>query len=145
MNIEQANSLLKEHNASCLIFKNQKLIYSSQYIGVKPLLQFIKEEHIIDKTDELLLVDKVIGKAAMLLAAHIGVTSVLTPVMSQEAVRVAELYNIEYEALKMVPYIINRQGTGKCPLELSVEATEDKEKAIVNIQEAVAELMKARS
>ena len=145
MNIEQAKNLLDEHQASCLIFKNQQLIYSSQYIGVKPLLQFIKEKHLMNKTDELILVDKVIGKAAMLLAAYIGVTHVLTPVMSEEAVKVAELYHIDYEALTMVPYIINRQSTGKCPLELSVAATEDKEKAIVNIQEAVAELMKMRS
>ena len=144
MNIELAKSLLEEHQDSCLIFKNQQLIYSSKYIGVKPLLQFIREEHTIDKNDKLILVDKVIGKAAMLLAAYIGITRVLTPVMSQEAVKVAKLYHIDYEAMKMVPFIINRQGTGKCPLELSVENTEDLQEALENIQEAVAELMKRK-
>ncbi len=144
MNLEQAKSLLKENQASCLIFKNQELIYSSQYIGVKPLLQFMKEDHFIDENDKITLVDKVIGKAAMLLAAHIGISRVLTPVMSLEAVKVAELYHIDYEASQMVPYIINRQGTGKCPLELSVENTEDLQQGLLNIQEAIAELMKAK-
>ncbi|MGM9973794.1 MAG: DUF1893 domain-containing protein [Clostridiaceae bacterium] len=142
MNIEQANSLLEDQGASCLIFKDQQLIYSSKSIGVKPLIQFINDNPAIKNVDKLTLVDKVIGKAAMLLAAYIGVSEVFTPVMSQEAIRVAELYNINYSALKMVPFIKNRQGNGKCPLELSVENTEDLQKALINIRQAITELMK---
>ncbi len=88
--------------------------------------------------------DKVISKAAMLLAAHIGVIRVLTPVMSIESVKVAELYDIDYEALEMVAYITNHQQTGKCPLELSVENTEDLQEALINIQEVVSILMKGK-
>lgn len=142
MNLQQANQLLKDNSCTCIILKNNEIIYKSSYIGVKPLLMFLNEHAYLDETDKLILIDKVIGKAALLLAVKCKIYKIYTPVISQEALSAAEYYNIEWEAEKIVPRIINREGTGKCPIEASVSDTVDLDQALVNIKGAISELMK---
>lgn len=142
MNLEQAKQLLMDNNCTCVILKNDEIIYKSNYIGVKPLLVFLNEQAALYNNDKLILIDKIIGKAAMLLAVKCGINKIFTPVMSQEALLAAEYYNIEWEASKIVPFIINREGNGKCPIESSVIDTIDIDEAFYNIKGAIAELMK---
>lgn len=142
MNLEQANKLLSEHNCTCIIIKNEEIIYTSSHIGVKPLLVFLDKHISIEKGEKLILIDRIIGKAALLLAAKCGISKIFTPVISKEALSAAKRYNIEWEASKIVPYIINREGTGKCPIESSVTNTIDLDEAIVKIKDAVAKLMR---
>lgn len=142
MILEQANQLLKDNNCTCIILKNDKVIYKSNYIGVKPLLVFLDEHISPEKNDKLILIDKIIGKAALLLAVKCKINKIYTPVISQEALSAAKHYNIEWEASKIVPHIINREGTGKCPIESSVTDTIDLDEAFVNIKAAIADLMK---
>lgn len=142
MNLEQAKQLLMENNCTCIILKNDEIIYKSSYIGVKPLLVFLNEQAALYDYEKLILIDKIIGKAAMLLAIKCGINKIFTPVISQEALLTAEYYNIEWEASKIVPYIINREGNGKCPIESSVTDTIDLDEAFYHIKGAIAELMK---
>lgn len=147
MNLEQANQLLKDLDSTCIILKNDEVIYKSSYIGVKPLLVFLEKQVNLEKGDKLILIDKVIGRAALLLAVKCKINKIFTPVISQEALSAAEYYNIEWEAGKIVPHIINREGTGKCPIEASVTDTLaiDLDEAYVNIKGAIAKLMKNNS
>lgn len=142
MNLQLANELLEYHKCTCIILKNDKIIYKSAYNGVRPLLLFLSENIPLDKNDKLILIDKVIGRAAMLLAAKCGIDEIFTPVMSLEALEVAKFYNIVCTAGNTVPYIINRDKTGKCPIESSVSQTIDLEEALTNIKRTVAELAK---
>lgn len=142
MNLEQANQLLKDNGCTCIILKNDEIIYKSNFIGVKPLLVFLNEQVEFKKNDKLILIDKIIGKAALLLAAKCKINKIYTPVISKEALSAAEFYNIKWEASKIVPHIINREGNGKCPIEASVTDTIDLDEAFNNIKGAIAELMK---
>jgi Zn-dependent alcohol dehydrogenase len=90
--------------------------------------------------DRLILIDKVIGRSAMLFAAKCRINKIFTPVMSLEALEVTKLYNIGCTATNTVPYIINRDKTGKCPIESSVSQTIDLEEALINIKRTAAEL-----
>ncbi len=141
MNLEQANQLLKDYDCTCIILKNNKSIYKSTHIGVKPLLLFLDSHVSLEKDDKLILIDKIIGKAALLLAVKCEIDTIFTPIISKEALQAAEHYNIKWEASSIVPHIINREGNGKCPIESSVTDTIDLNDAFVKIKGAIAKLM----
>lgn len=63
------------------------------------------------------IADKVIGYGAALLMAAGNVGSVYSPVISRDAALLFEKHNVQYIAGNVVDYIINRSGTGRCPLE----------------------------
>lgn len=136
---------LNEKEASCLIYKDGELLYTSNFIGVKPLLVFM-EQYPQDFTDQkLVLVDKVIGKAALLLSKLIGIQEIYTPLASSLAVNAASLHNITLYAESVVPFIKNRDNTGMCPLEQSVLEIDDPILALEKIRETIAILMKNKS
>lgn len=133
--------LLKEGNTSCVIIKNDEILYRSGFIGVKPLLHFMEQYEERSLPTDLILIDKVIGKAALLLAVKLGIKEIYTPLTSLTALEAAELHQVKLHAEKTVPYIINREKTGMCPLEQSVTDTMDPEEALTNIRQAIAVLM----
>lgn len=140
--LEEMLNLLVSTESSCLIYRNQDLVFTSRHIGVKPLLRFMEapcREAL--PGDPLVLVDKVIGKAALLLAVLLGIRTIYTPLASQAAVASAAHHGIALHAREIVPSIRNRQNTGLCPLEQSVLATEDPEEALKRIRAVIAILM----
>ena len=144
MKAELASSLLEDNQSSCVILKGEEIVYTSTFIGVKPLLVFMKEPKIYEES-ELTLVDKVIGKAALLLAAKIGITEIYTPITSLAALAAAKEHNISLYAADVVPFIENRDKTGMCPIEMSVTNTSDLDEAFLNINETIKVLMAAKS
>lgn len=141
MNLKQALQLLEETNSSCMVLKNNEIIYTSSSSGVKPLLMFLKEDVVLGENDRLILIDKVIGKAALLLAAKCKIQEVYTPIISALALEAAKQHKIQCTALDTVPYIINREGKGMCPMESSVIDTLDIEQAYLNIISTIDRLM----
>ena len=142
MNLKQAIQLLKETKSSCIILKNNKINYTSSDSGVKPLLLFLKEKVTLKENDQLILIDKVIGKAALLLAVKCKVQEIYTPIISTLALEAAKYHNIQCTALETVPYIINRKGNGMCPMESSVIDTIDIEQAYNNMIATINRLRK---
>lgn len=144
MKAELANSILEDNQSTCVILKGDEIIYTSSFIGVKPLLMFMKEPKVYEPS-ELILVDKVIGKAALLLAAKIGITEIYTPVTSLAAITAAKEHQISLNAAEVVPFIENRDKTGMCPIEMSVKNTNDLDEAFQNISESIKVLMAVKS
>lgn len=142
MNLFQANKLLQDNKCTCIILQNDKIIYKSSYKGVKPLLLFLNKSTYLENNDKLILIDKIIGRAAILLAAKCKIKKIFTPVISAEALEIARLYNIEYEASATVSYILNNAKNGKCPIESSVSGIVDPDTALINIKNTIAELAK---
>ena len=138
-------SLLEEKRVACLIYSGDQLLHSSASIGVKPLLEFMERYPEGSGGKDLVLIDKVIGKAALLLSVHLGIRVIHTPVASEAAVAAAKLHQVELHAATVVPHIINRERTGLCPLEQSVMETNDPEAALVNIRAAIKILMSAKN
>lgn len=132
--------LLERSGASCLILHQDEVIFSSSFIGVKPLLQFMAEAQPLPGND-LVLIDKVIGKAALLLAKRLGIRTIYTPVASEAALSSAAHHGIDLQAASVVPFITNRALTGMCPLEASVLDTNDPLQGEVNIRAAIRILM----
>jgi hypothetical protein len=141
VNARQAKELLDTHNVACIILRDEEIIFTHAGIGVKPLIAFM-EKPLSERSGELALVDKVIGKAALLMAVKLGIKNIYTPLVSEEALDAAGVHGVHIDALETVPYIINRTNDGKCPLEQSVTGIYDPEVAFVKIKQAISELMK---
>ena len=75
--------------------------------------------------ENTVLADKVIGKAAALLIIFGNIKVVYANVMSDCAKKILEENNVEVEYNRIVPYIMNRDGTDKCPMEKLIENIDD--------------------
>lgn len=63
------------------------------------------------------IADKVIGKLAVSLLVVAGIKEVYADILSEYAIPVLEQNNIKYEYKTKVPFIINKDHTGMCPME----------------------------
>jgi len=128
---------LKENNLSIRIEKNGEIIFESYDPMLKPLFTCL-----LKKREELkgaTVVDKIVGRAAALLSQLGEVKEVITPLASETAREVLESAGIELYAEKMIPYIVNRDNTGMCPMEKmaiecdTAEAFFEKLKGIIKV------------
>lgn len=114
--MEKYYSLLEDN--SLLLLQDDKIIFSSKEKGVKPLLDYY---HAFGSSkEELIVIDKIMGRGAILLAQLVNARTVYTPIISQDALNLANEYHMNIHYQQVVPYIINNQATGRCPIESSV-------------------------
>ncbi|MEF9941186.1 MAG: DUF1893 domain-containing protein [Lachnospiraceae bacterium] len=114
--------------------------YTATGVGVKPIMEQMRKNRKIFQG--YAVADKIIGKAAALLLVLSGVKFVYGEVMSQAAKTVLCQNQVVYECGQTVDYIENRTHTGMCPLEISVQETENPEEAFNLIEETIEFLMK---
>ena len=69
------------------------------------------------------------GRASALLMVYGGASKLYTKIISREAIPVLEKHKIEYNAEKTVDYIMNKNGTGKCPIEQAVQKINESSEA----------------
>lgn len=118
--IEQLNSGVY----TCVLCK-EDIVCTSTERGVKPLLNWL------DRGVDLhgfSAADKVVGKAAAFLYVLLGVKEVYAPVMSESAIYTLAGNGVQPHCNQSVKHIINRTGTGFCPMEeVVMDITEPKE------------------
>lgn len=122
----KASSLLLENEYSCVICKGQEL-YTSRERGVLPLVQLLSKGCLFQDSSAA---DRVVGKASALLLILAGVKSVYAPVMSESALYILSYYGIMASCDSCVPMILNRAGTGPCPMEEAVDNIKDPVQAL---------------
>lgn len=137
--LEQAIEILTEKEASCIIYRTQDDIRTSEAIGIKPLMVELRKNK--SAFEGCVIADKVIGKAAALMMILGKAEAVYGRIMSESAKQVLEAHGIEYQYETMVPYIENRTKTGLCPMEETVVAIEEPEIAFEALEKTIAKLM----
>ena len=116
--LERAKKQLAESDDTCVLVKGDAL-YHSGMRGVKFLMRQIDAG--IDLTG-FSAADKVVGKATAMLFALCGVAAVHAGVISEAAEEMLRRYGIPYTFDVQTERIINRAGTGMCPMEQAVWA-----------------------
>lgn len=106
-------NILHEGQHSLVVEKEE--IYTFDGRGVSNLFQLLEENPALLYGS--MVADKAIGKSAATLMALAKVKQVYADVVSQPAVELLESHKIPITYGNIVPYIINRAGTGSCPLE----------------------------
>lgn len=117
--IELAKFELINKDYTCVIVNGEEIVMTSTERGVKPLILFYEElkKYCPRSRARLVLADKVIGRASALLAALCGIESIYAEVISVEAKKALEELDIPVTFGRIVPYIKNRTGDGRCPME----------------------------
>lgn len=135
--IEHAKKLLEgDPTLTCVFVKGGEVVTSSER-GVKPLLERIDS----GKTFEgFSAADRIVGRAAALLYAFMGVKEVFAPVLSEGAGEIFGRHKIAYGYAKRTPYIINRAGTGLCPMEEATAGISDPQEGLKAIREKLKTL-----
>jgi len=112
--LEQAKKGLTESSATFVMIRGGKT-FSSEMRGVAPILDLLREDP--NALEDGVVADKVIGKAAALLLMYGRIKALYTKVISSHALNVLKDSGIEVVYDKLVPYVINRDGTDMCPME----------------------------
>ena len=133
-NLDKAKEMLKDH--SLALVKNEK-VYLSDLKGVKPLLDFLKNN--VD-LEGFSLADKVIGKGVAFLILKAKIKNVYTKIISKPALDLLIKNGIEVYYDLLVENIINRTKTDLCPIEKVVLDVNDVDIAYQKIINKLIEL-----
>lgn len=109
-------------------------VHVSEDKGIRPLLDTVLSD---EEWKGAYAADKIVGKAAAMLYAKLGVAAVYAGVISKPAMRVFEKFGIEYEYGTFTPNIINREGTGMCPMEQLVKDCETADEAFEKLKNKI--------
>lgn len=110
-------------------------------MGVSDLLRLLNEEPAA--LEGARLADKIVGKAAASLMVIGGVGQVYADVLSMVGFAMLSRAGIPVTYGKLVDHIINRAGTGMCPLEARCMPCESTDECLAQIKAFVSE-MKAK-
>ena len=133
-NLDKAKEMLKDN--SLALVKNEK-VYLSDLKGVKPLLDFLKNN--VD-LEGFSLADKVIGKGVAFLILKAKIKNVYTKIISKPALDLLIKNDIEVYYDLLVENIINRTKTDLCPIEKVVLDVNDVDIAYQKIINKLIEL-----
>jgi len=97
------------------VYKDGKLIFSSDEDGLLPLLEYITR--FAAYQHQVVVFDKIMGNAAALLSVKAECQEVYSPLGSEIAVRTLEKYGIKYQINEIVPYIRQADSEDMCPME----------------------------
>lgn len=106
--------------------------------GISDLYRLLREEPVF--LHEAHVADKVVGKAAATLLALAAVGGIYADVISRPAFGLLESAGIQTIYGKIVPHIINRAGTGLCPLEKRCMECKTLEECFVQIRSFMEEM-----
>ncbi len=111
---QSAIDRLHAEGCSCVVLNGREMhIFRER--GVKDLFRLLHEDPAL--LDGAFVADKVVGKGAAALMILGGVDSVFADTMSTPAAGLFRAAGITAECTTEVPHIINRTGTGICPVE----------------------------
>jgi len=130
---EFAKELLKMGEYACVIVKDRRIVYTSKDRGIYPLYE--AGEILALDFRGAFLADKVIGKAAAMIAVEGGIQGIYGEVMSQHAIDFIESRGLQPEYHHHAPYIKNRDLDGMCPVETRAITTGDYGELIRKVEE----------
>jgi hypothetical protein len=90
------------------IYKDDKLIFSSKKNMLAPLIEYI--DTCKNGNEAVLILDKMVGNAAALLAVHAGGKEVMSPVGSEIAVKTLDRFGLKYHLVTIVPQVKSPAG-----------------------------------
>ena len=134
--MKKAVSMLEEQGLTLAAIKGNETITSRER-GVKPLMELIDEGKTLEGYSSA---DKVVGAAAAYLYVLLDVRELYAGVISRRAAEILEKYGITIEYDTLAEAIINRSGTGFCPMETAVSDAVSPENALELIRAKLNEL-----
>lgn len=121
---------------------NYAIIASNGYYscdsGIKPVIDKLNEN--IEYFKDLIVADKIIGKASAMLLTLSKVKEVYCLVLSISGKEILDANNIVCHYEQLVPNIINRKGDDICPMEKTVKDINDLNDAYIALNRKLSSL-----
>ena len=137
-NLDKAIKILEEEKDLTLVLVLNESIYKSSEKGIKPLLQLLNSgKNYLNYS----AADKIVGKAAAMLYKLLNINDIYGEVMSISAINFLEQNNINFKYKIKTKEIINRKGTGICPMEETVLNIENPTEAKKLLEDKLKELI----
>ena len=127
-----ARSRLINKKLSFVIVKNGQIIAETKAQGIKELVDVISQYGV--SLQGAALADKVVGKAAMLLAIKAQMASVYANLVSISALETTSKSTISVVYDRVVKTILNRKKDDTCPFEKVVKNIDDPKKAFDSLK-----------
>ena len=132
--VDELKKLLESEKLT-LVISDGKEYFTSREKGIRPLLNFAESGKSF-----LAAADKIVGKAAALLYAFIGISALYAEVITHDAVRVCDIYGISVAFGVLTDKIVNREGNGLCPMEEAVSSVNEPNSAVRAVKNRLNEL-----
>lgn len=136
--MEELKRLLHDCGHSLVVANNGIRTYDGR--GVSDLYRLLNSEP--GALRGARIADKVVGKGAAALMAMANVGEVYADVVSRPAIAMLEKYGIKVGYGTLADHIVNRSGTGMCPLEMRCMACRTAEECLVQIRSFIEEMQK---
>ena len=111
IDMAQLTDVLMREELRCAAADDKGVVFASNKRGIAPMLDLYQKVQAGECTPTI-LADRVFGRGAVMVA-------------SQKAIDCAADYGMKLSAKEVVPFIINRTGDGRCPIESAVEGIND--------------------
>lgn len=134
--MQALRDMVEQGGFTCAIAKGEKL-FTSTLRGIRPLLDLIGSG---EDFSGGIAADKIVGRAAALLYAHMGIREVYAGVLGEGGLAVLREHDIAAQFGTLAERIINRVGTDICPMERASENISDPAEAYFILKKRVAEL-----
>ena len=136
--LEAAKKALAEGGYTCVVASGGSVIFTSTDRGVKPLVEYY-HRFAGERRQDAALADKVIGRAAALLAILAGIPELYTGVSiaaleELEKAGIPAGYETKAEAIR------NRAGTGLCPMEQLSQGVTTPEEMLARVEQFLEEM-----
>ncbi|MDD2352800.1 MAG: DUF1893 domain-containing protein [Atribacterota bacterium] len=139
-NLIKAKNILKKNNYTFVLLANGKTVKVSHKRGIMAFMEIIRDNKKI--IEDSIIADKVIGKAAAMLAAQNKVKAIYAEILSRKAKEVLDDYSIFCQYEHIVDFIQNRTKDDKCPMEKLTEHIIDPEIAYMQILQFYLKVLK---
>lgn len=139
-NLKKAIQMLTDGDYTCVLCKGD-IVYTCEKRGVKPLLDWYDRDLNLKGFSAA---DKVVGNAAAFIYVLLGIKEVHALVMSEAAGRTLQENGISASCDRLVKGIMNRTGTGPCPMEAAVHGITEPEQALEAVRKRLAALSNSR-
>ncbi len=115
--LEHAMRLLSEDPALTCVLCCGDALYTSTARGISPMLDFADAGVSLSGFSAA---DRIVGKAAAMLFVLSNVKDIYAEVTTPAAVELLRAYGIRVSWRTLTDHIVNRDGTGLCPMEEAV-------------------------
>lgn len=115
--IEKARKVFSSGKYTCVLCSGDNIVCSTE-TGITPLIRWLNENLVFPGYSAA---DKIVGKAAAFLYVLLGIKEIFAPVMSTSAMKVFSHFGIKFSCISSVNAIINRTGSGSCPMDEAVK------------------------
>ena len=130
--LERAKEGLSGHTL-CLARGEEVLVRDER--GIAPMMALLAEGKSLIGFSAA---DRVVGKAAAMLFVKAKIRELFAETISRSAAEFLEENGLPFSYRTMTEYIVNRDGTGRCPMESAVLSCNDAEEGYLLLQQKLA-------